>query len=244
MKTSNGKKSTSLILALVLLALPGLAQAQAFRGNGFRGGSFENGFGMKGIDLYGGAGFADFDVKSPSANFRMDQGIYAFIGGQRAVNESGLSVTISFSYMTSEGQSFYSYSTLGGVTYSGTDIGFDNTNYQLGLGLKQQFFPQGWFRPYIEGGGLFGYHEIKYTSRVSTISMTGSGDPNGFKRSDGLIGFGYYGEAGLEIDFSDNYGIKVGGRYQHTTTRSFETLADQRVKFETLVFLLGMMIRI
>ncbi len=245
MKVKNGKKSINLGLLLfaVLCGLPQLANAQAFRGGSFRGGSFESGFGMRGINTYGGVGFADFTVKSPSQNFRMDQGIYAFIGGERGVNESGTSVTISFSYMTSEGQSFYNYSTLGGVEYNGTDIGFDNTNYQLGLGLKQRFFPSSWFRPYVEGGGLFGYHEIRYTGNLQNIQMTGAGNANGFKRDDGLIGFGYYGEAGLEIDFSATYGVKVGGRYQMTETRAFETLGEQKVKFETLVFLLALMLR-
>lgn len=249
MKTKDGKKNTSPFLALAwlcLIALPSVASAQAFRGSGFRGGSFENGFGMKGIDIYAGAGFADFEVKSPSSNFRLDQGIYAFIGGQRDVNDSGLAVTISFSYLTSKGQSFYSYSTLGGVSYDGIDINFNNTNYQLGIGLKQRFFPNGWFRPYVEGGGLFGYHEISYTGPFGAISMTdpnGGADPNGYKRDDGLIGFGYYGEGGLEIDFTDKWGVKVGGRYQMTETRAFETLGEQKVKFETLVFLLGMMMK-
>jgi len=246
MKIRSGKRNTrTLLLSLLALFItcPLVAQAQAFRGGSFRGGSFESGFGMKGINTYAGVGFADFEVKTPASNFRMDQGIYAFIGGERGFNDIGTAVTISFSYLTSKGQSFYDYSTLGGVQYTGTDIGFNSTNYQLGLGLKQRFFPHSWFRPYVEGGGLFGYHEIKYTSNLGTIAMTGSGDPSGYKRDDGLIGFGYYGEGGLEIDFSDTYGVKVGGRYQMTETRAFETLAEQKVKFETLVFLLGMVLR-
>jgi len=244
MKTKSGKRNTK--LALILIAVFGFASAahaQAFRGDAFRGGSFENGFGLKGIEAYAGAGFANFTVKSPAANFRMDQGIYAFIGGERPVNDSGLSVTISFDYMTSKGQSFYNYSTLGGVQYNGSDIGFNNTNYQLGLGFKQRFFPHGWFRPFIEAGGLFGYHQISYTGPFGGIVMTGTGDPNGYKRDDGLIGFGYYGEGGIEVDFSQTYGIKIGGLYSMTETRPFETLGNAKVKFETLVFLIGMMVR-
>lgn len=247
MKKIVGKKSTSrpfklaFVAIIAVVGLLGCAQAHAQAS--FRSSPFSSGFGMKGITTYGGFGFADFDVKSPSSNFRMDQGIFAFIGGERAVNDHGLAVTISFNYMTTEGQSFYDYSTLGGINYSGTDIGFDSANYQLGIGLKQRFFPHSWFRPYIEGGGLFGYHEIKYTDGLGGITMTGGGDPNAYKRKDGLTGFGYYGEGGIEIDFSETYGVKVGGRYQITETRAFETLAEQKVKFETLVFQLAFMLR-
>lgn len=213
-------------------------------GQSFRSSNFSSGFGMRGIRTYGGFGFADFSVKSPASNFRMDKGVYATIGGERDVNDNGLSITLSFNYMSTEGQSFYNYSTLGGVQYNGTDINFDSTNYQIGLGLKQRFFPQGWFRPYVEGGGLFGYHEIKYKGNLTGIAMTGSGDPNGFKKKDSLTGFGYYGEGGVEIDFTETYGIRVGGRYQYTETRAFETLANQKVKFDTFIFQFGLLLRI
>lgn len=229
----------------ILLAITVLLTATStFAQSSFRGSPFGSGFGLKGVHTYGGFGFADYDVKSPESNFRMDQGIFAFIGGERDVNDHGLSVTISFNYMTTEGQAFYDYSTLGGVQYTGADIPFDSTNYQLGLGLKQRFFPSSWLRPYLEVGGLFGYHEIKYKGNLSGIVMNGAGDPNAFKRKDGLTGFGYYGEAGVEVDFSESYGVRIGGRYQITETREFETLADQKIKFDTMVFQLAFMLRI
>ncbi len=228
------------IVFLVTIFLSSTVFAQS----SFRGSPFSSGFGMRGIHTYAGFGFADFEVKSPAAAFRMDQGIFAFVGGEREINEMGTSVTISFNYMTTEGLSFYDYSTLGGVNYAGSDIPFDSTNYQLGLGLKQRFFPESWLRPYVEGGGLFGYHELKYSGSSSTIVVSGGGDPNGFKTKDALTGFGYYGEAGVEIDFSESYGVRIGGRYQITETRKFETLGEQKLKFETLVFQLAFMLRI
>lgn len=220
-----------------------LINIQAHAQSSFRGNRFSSGFGMRGIHTYAGFGFADFEVKNPASAFRMDQGIYAFVGGERDINESGTSVTISFNYMTTEGMSFYDYSTLGGVSYTGTDIGFDSSNYQLGLGLKQRFFPNSWLRPYVEGGGLFGYHELKYNGNLGSIVMTGAGNPNGYKTKDALTGFGYYGEAGVEVDFSDAYGVRIGGRYQITETRKFETLGDQILKFETLVFQFAFLLR-
>lgn len=217
-----------------------LLSTQVLAQTSFRATPFSSGFGLKGIHTYAGFGFVDFNVQQPTTAFRMDRGIYAFIGGEREINSSGTSVTISFNYMSSEGQSFYNYTTLGGANYTGTDIPFDSTNYQLGLGLRQRLFPHSWFRPYFEGGGLFGYHEISYgTSNINY----GTNDPAGIKAKDGLTGFGYYGEAGLEIDFSDTYGIRVGGRYQNSQTRKFVTLADQTLQYEAFVFQMAFMMR-
>ncbi len=226
----------------LILVFFGSSQA-AHAQSSFRSSPFTSGFGMKGINTYAGFGFADFTVLSPSSAFRMDKGVFAFIGGERDVNDDGTSVTISFNYMTTEGQALYNYTTLGGTNYAGSDIGFDSTNYQLGLGLKQRFFPNSWFRPYVEVGGLFGYHELKYSVSSANITMTGAGDPNGFKNKDALTGFGYYGEGGIEIDFSEKYGVKVGGRYQLTETRKFETLANQILKFESYIFQLAFLLR-
>ncbi len=223
-------------LSLCILFL----SSQVFAQTSFRATPFTSGFGMKGIHTYAGFGFVDFNVQQPSSAFRMDRGIYAFIGGEREVNDSGTSVTISFNYMSSEGQSFYNYTTLGGANYTGTDVTFDSANYQLGLGLRQRLFPHSWLRPYLEAGGLFGYHEITYgTSAINS----GANDPAGIKSKDGLTGFGYYGEAGLEVDFSDTYGVRVGGRYQNTQTRKFVTLGDQTLQFEAFVFQLAFMLR-
>lgn len=216
---------------------------QALAQSSFRSSPFTSGFGMKGINTYAGFGFADFTVQSPATAFRMDKGVFAFIGGERDVNENGTSVTISFNYMTTEGQALYNYTTLGGTNFSGSDINFDSTNYQLGLGLKQRFFPNSWFRPYVEAGGLFGYHELKYSISASNIVMTGTGNPNDYKNKDALTGFGYYGEGGFEIDFSESYGVKIGGRYQLTETRKFETLANQVLKFESYIFQLAFLLR-
>lgn len=217
-----------IIFVSLLLCVSSFAQSS------FRSSPFTSGFGMKGIHTYAGFGFADFTVLSPSTQFRMDKGVYAYLGGERDINDDGTSVVISFNFMTTEGQALYNYTTLGGTPYTDVDVPFDSNNYQLGLGVKQRLFPNSWLRPYVEGGGLFGYHELKYGS---TPAISGG------KLKDALTGFGYYGEGGFEIDFSENYGVKIGGRYQVTETRKFETLANQVLKFESFVFQLGFLLR-
>ena len=209
------------------------AQAQSFRGTT---GAF------RGIAGYAGFGVAQYSVLSPTQAFRMDQGIYAFLGGERQMGKTGLFITLSLNYMDSSGQSFYDYTTLGGNQYStlpNTEINFDSTHMQLGLGLKFKLFPTTWFRPYGEGGGLFGYHEITHKVQPGRTELNGGGagsSDGNEKTKDGLTGFGYYAEAGLEIDFTDAWGMKAGYRYQVTETRPFETLGNAKLKYEARVF--------
>lgn len=218
------------IFWILLLFLPAIAVAESFQ-------SAFSGFGMQGINGSAGFGFANYQVKTPVSNFRMGQGVFVYAGAERQMGESPFFITVAFNYMTTSGQSFYDYTTLGGVRYQGTDIGFDSNNYQVGLGLKFKFFPSGWARPYVEGGGLFGYHEIKYSSGTQNIAITsGTGNAGDYKKKDGLTGLGYYGEGGLEVDFSEKFGVRSGVRYQETTTQPFETLGGQKVKFTTTIF--------
>ncbi len=192
---------------------------------------------FRGMAGYMGFGVAEFTVLDPSQNFRMDQGTYVYLGGEKELGQSGLFITISVNYMDTSGQSFYDYTTLGGTQYQNAapEINFDSSHLQLGLGLKFKLFPTSFFRPYGEGGGLFGYHTIDYKPGSTDLNN----NDGGHKESDGLTGFGYYAEAGVEVDFSDVWGIRAGVRYQVTETRPFETLGNEKVKYEVRAFQFG-----
>lgn len=220
-----------LLLAFLLIAISWQASAQSFRGR-------FTGAGLSGFRGYAGFGFAEFNVDNPPGQFSLDDGVYAFVGGERAINDDGLSFTISLSYTQTEGESFYNFSNLGGADlYTGNNVPFDMNMYQLSLGIKQRFFPNDWFRPFVEGGGIFSYNEIDHNPAAGAIACTGTcANPDDFKDNDTLTGFGYYAEAGVEVDFSDSYGVKVSGRYQATETREFDTLGNQTVELSTLIF--------
>jgi len=214
-----------------------LAQAQ-FLGRGSSSGLSSTTFG--GFAGYLGFGVAGFTVQSPSDRFRMDEGNYVYVGGERQIGKTGLFITLSANFMTSDGQTFYDYTRLDGDRFTSgqTDITFQSQHWQLGLGLKGKLFPTTWFRPYGEAGGLFGYHTIDYSGEgaIAPHPSTPNATPGEEKLSDALTGFGYYGEAGLEIDFTDSWGIRAAVRYQITETRAFDTLADNRVKYEARIF--------
>ncbi len=192
---------------------------------------------FRGMAGYLGFGVAEFSVLNPTSRFRMDQGTYVYLAGERQIGQTGLFITISVNYMQTSGQSFYDYTTLGGTNYTdnGPEVDFDSDHLQLGLGFKFKFFPTSWFRPYGEAGGLFGYHTIQYGGANSEYTP----NDGGLKREDGLTGFGYYGEAGVEVDFSELWGVRAGVRYQITETRPFETLANEKVKYEVRAFQFG-----
>lgn len=193
---------------------------------------------FRGMSGYLGFGVAEFTVLNPTQSFRMDQGIQVYLSGEKQIGKTGLFITIGFNYMKSDGQSFYDYTTLGGTNYAtnpGAEVEFSSDHMQLGLGLKFKIFPTSFFRPYGEGGGLFGYHSLSYKPHAGDLTNT----DGGHKAKDGLTGFGYYAEAGVEIDFSEYWGIKTGARYQITETRPFETLGNEKIKYETRIFQFG-----
>jgi opacity protein-like surface antigen len=196
-------------------------------------------FSPRGINGYMGFGVASFTVLSPEAAFEMDQGQMVYLGADKQFGKSGIFITFSFNYMQTDGESFYNFTRLGGTQYftnPGTEVNFSSDHLQLGLGLKFKMFPTSFFRPYGEGGGLFGYHTIEYSPRAGDINNADGSE----KLKDSLTGFGYYLEAGIEIDFSESWGIRTGVRYQLTETGEFETLGDQKVKYETRAFHFGL----
>lgn len=217
------------LITLVTFAFTQHAFAQNFGGTNMA---------FRGMSAYVGFGVAEFTVLTPTHNFRMDQGTQVYISGEKQIGKTGLFITLGFNYMQSNGQSFYDYTTLGGTNYStnpGTEVDFASDHMQLNLGLKFKIFPTSFFRPYGEGGGLFGYHTITYKPQSGDLTNTDGRQKN----KDGLTGFGYYAEAGVEIDFSDFWGMKTGVRYQVTETRPFETLGNEKVKYETRIFQFG-----
>lgn len=219
-------------LALIVSVILATSLAHAQLGGMFAGAN------LKGVRTYAGIGFANYNIDSPST-VNMDNGIYAYLGGERFINDAGTSVTITLTYMNGDGDALYDYTSSAASRYTGNDVKFSSNTYQLGLGLKQRFFPSSWFRPYVEGGGLFGYHQFKYDGNLANIT----GPDTAYKKSENVTGMGYYGEGGVEIDFSDAYGIRVGARYQNTQTESMQTLADQKIKFNSMIFQFALLLR-
>lgn len=177
-----------------------------------------------------GAGFVDFSVLSPKQDFRVDRGIFVAASIERGFNVLHSYLTLGLSNMNAEGVANYNYSNLSSsTTYTATDVKFRANVTDLSLGLKIKLIDNYWFRPYIEGGGLGGYHQITYTSKANELTAQGSDH----KSKDVVMGSGYYGEAGLEAMFSEKFGVKLSARQSWYSTKSLETLASRPLRYST-----------
>lgn len=178
-----------------------------------------------------------FNVRTPASSFSIDQGIYASISGEKGFGFLNSFLTLSLNYLQTEGQTAYNYSTLSGETYTGTDVAYKTNLFQGGLGLKIKLLP-GWFRPYVEAGGLAGYFSMQYQD--TTTSISGPGD--NAKTTDALLEFGTYYEGGVEIAFSPEFGLKAAARFTQNQSKPFETLADQRIDYSAEVYILSLLV--
>lgn len=184
-----------------------------------------------------GAGFADFKTHSPSSDFKLERGTYFAAGLERGFNVLHLYLTFGLNYMNAEGLANYTYSNLSSsTTYSLSDIHFKASMYEVTLGLKLKLIDKYWFRPYIEGGGIGSYNTVAYGSRVSTLSATGTD----FKRKDVIMGSGYYGEAGVEIQFAEKFGVRIAAREAFMQTKKLETLANRPVRMQNEIYYLAL----
>lgn len=179
-----------------------------------------------------GYGFTNYVVKSPSQNFSLDNGMFASLAAERGFNFLNLYLDLSLNYLSTTGTANYDYTTLSGVHYTASDVAFQTNLFEAGLGLKLKIIDRYWVRPYVEYGGLGGYYSIRYTNKASVLSATGSD----YKTTDNATETGQFGEAGLEISFSDKFGIRSAARYTHNTTDSLMTLGNQPVQYDCRIY--------
>ncbi|MGE3681712.1 MAG: hypothetical protein AB7G93_08300 [Bdellovibrionales bacterium] len=186
--------------------------------------------GSLGLQGSAGVGFVDYTVESPESDIEMDRGIFATVGIERAFNFMHLYLTLGLSHMTAEGTANYSYTNLSSsASYAASDVKFKSAVTDLSLGIKLKLIDDYWFRPYIEGGGLGGYHQVTYTSKQDLLTAQGSD----YKSKDVVMGSGYYGEAGLETMFSEKFGVKLSARKSWYRTKNLETLGDRPLRFSS-----------
>ena len=140
--------------------------------------------------------------------------------------------------MDAEGIANYNYTNLSSSnSYAITDVGFRARMYEVTLGLKFKLINDYWFRPYIEGGGIGSYNEVAYSgSNLTSLSATGSD----YKKKDVIMGSGYYGEAGVEVEFTARFGVALAARQSVMQTKKLETLNGRPLRLvnETYYFAL------
>lgn len=185
-------------------------------------------FQITGVQGSVGAGFTEYQVLSPKSDMRIDRGIYATAAGEKGFDVANLYLTISLGYMDADGVANYDYTNLSSsTTYQVNDVSFKARMMELGLGLKMKLIDDYWFRPYVEGGGIGSWNEVRYTSKSAELSAIGSD----YKGKDTIMGSGFYGEVGVEVQFSERLGVKIAGRFSEVQTKSLETLGNEKLKY-------------
>lgn len=207
----------TLLVAILVMGETASAQFGSIRPRGMRGSA--------------GFGFADYTVLEGANSFKMNNGMFTTIQGEGEV-AGPLFATLSLNYLQTDGRTDYKYSTLS-QTFSGTDLGFNSNTFQIGLGLKVRPF-DAILSPYAEAGGLIGYYQINYQDAATKISPAGD-----YRTKDGVTELGYYGDAGIEVNFTQKFGVKVGYRYHLMETRSANTLSDRKIKYESRIIHFG-----
>jgi hypothetical protein len=189
-----------------------------------------------GVQGSAGAGFTDFRVLAPQSDLKFDRGTFLAASAERGFGILNLYATLTLSHMTAEGSSNYNYTNLSSsTTYTANDVPFQARLLDVGLGLKMKLIDRYWFRPYVEGGGLGGYHEVDYRPRSGTLDTQGSD----YKRKDVIMGSGFYYEGGIEIQFGDRFGVKLAGRVSEYQTKKLETLDNRGIKFHSETYYLS-----
>lgn len=185
----------------------------------------------RGINGSAGVGFAIFDVKAPNnLALQIEDGVYAGLGVEKGFGATGLYLTFALNYMTTKGQVNYNYTPLSGSPFNSAGVNFDANFMQGSLGLKFKLIDSYWFRPYVEGGGLGGYFNIKYSNILGLPKTT-----------DSLLDFGTYYEGGVEVSFSDMFGIRLAARFTNNETKELDTLGNQKFKYMGKVYYLTLL---
>ena len=175
-----------------------------------------------------GAGFTDFTITSPAANFKIDRGTYAAAQIEHGFGTTPLYFTMTFSQMNATGNANYKYTDLGkSTTYTATNLGFRAQVLDLSLGFKWKIIDNYWFRPYIEAGGVGSYDQITYDDS-STLTAQGTA----WKKTDVIMGSGGYAEGGIEVSFTDKFGVKFAAKYTDQQTKDLETQNNEKLQFK------------
>lgn len=197
----------------------------------------------KGISGSAGAGFVTWTTLEPgSANFRFDQGQFVAVAGERGFGVLNLYLNLSLAYMKGTGQVNYRYQTLTTETYTANDVNFSMELFQAGLGLKLKLIDGYWFRPYIEGGGTGGWFKIAYDNLANKVTSSPVAGMTNYKKEDSLLDFGRYAEGGIEISFSDQFGIRPAARFVDSETKKLLTLDNKALRYQAAIYYLALLV--
>ncbi len=175
-----------------------------------------------------GGGFEQFSITTPPSGFKINNGTTFAVQGEKPFGESPFFLTSGLTYVRTSGNLNYYYVSPT-ATYSATNVNFLEDDFRLNLGLRLKLFNSEQIRPYIEGGGVAGYLQLSYDSSLRTPAVVAAGSD--FKTLENILEFGYYAEAGLELQTGKSWGIRLSYNYLNCTTRNILTFNNQTISY-------------
>jgi opacity protein-like surface antigen len=182
-------------------------------------------------------GFSQFSVLSPSPDISMNNGTEFSLQAEKPFGLSPFYLVVSANYIKASGLLNYNYVSPT-ATYVASNVNYSSSDYSLDFGLRLKFFDSHHIRPYMEAGGSAGYLQVSYDSSLRTPAVVAAGTD--YKTLENVLEFGYYGEAGLEIQFSSNWGVRAAYHYMNTTTRNVQTLKNQSIIYTGNIYYGGL----
>ncbi len=182
-------------------------------------------------------GTAQFNALNPSSDFKMNNGIFLSLDGEKPFSYLGLYLEAGISYLKTSGQANY-YFTSTTANYSATNVDFNAEEVQGSFGIRVKFLEHLSLHPYLGCGISGGYFQVTYGNGLQTAKVLATGED--YKTYDGVLDFSTYGEVGAELELSNSYGIRVLDRYSEGNTRPLETLRKQPLRFSANAYLLSL----
>ncbi len=191
--------------------------------------------------LNGGLSYSpiQFNTLSPTSNeLKMSNGSDFSLFGEKRFGFFHLYLTAAVDYLRTTGTANYSYFSQSGIIYTANQVGFTYDGIGASLGVKVKIIEDSLFRPYVEGGGEAFYTQFSYDSSLRTAAVTSLGSD--FKTIDSFLDFAPYAEAGVEADLTNQWGLKLGARYTHHSSRMVETMAKRTITYDTMAYVIGL----
>ncbi len=181
-------------------------------------------------------GPAHFNSYKPSSDIQLDQGTQFRFEIEKPINAS-LSVVTDLSLGKTTGKSHYYYQSYSS-TYDIPDVKVNVSSYDLALGVKWRVVSFYGLSPFIQGGATGGYLQFVYDNLAEGAAESGTD----YLSSEGALQMGHFGEIGFDYAFGE-WGVTLANRYTEMSTRPFDTLKNQGIRYANNVYYLGVFVR-
>ena len=202
-----------------MLLFPSMAQADFIVSAGLHGGKIES------------------ENSSPAGRPVVDSGLFGF-KGEIEFGSPYVSAFGAFDLGTGTGETQYSFINDGNPADQAIVNDLETTTLLSGVsaGLRVKLIKLQTFRFFIGGGVKYGFLTFLYDK---DDFKERNGSTTGYEESERNKISGAFGEAGIEVIMNQNSGLRLKVQRTSLTSDKFETLGNERLKFNFITVSLG-----